>query len=557
MKQNRPASLKGTPTSKRLLKYVTTDFKLPTLLVVLCIIISAAAGVAGSMFLQILIDDYITPLIGSQGQGFNELFKALIIMGGIYYIGVVSTYIYGRTMAIIGQGVQKEIRNSMFRKMQDLPIKYFDQNSFGDIMSRYTNDVDTLRQMLSQSLPQLINCVVSCTFIFFAMLYTSPLLTLVVACILAIQLVITKKISSHSSSWYEKLQNSIGIINGYTEEMLAGQKVVKVFCHEEQAMSGFNELNEELYFNATWSARYSNILMPIMNNFANIQYVVLALIGGALTVSAISPISLGALVAFLQLSKSFSMPIGQVSQQLSSIVMAMAGAQRIFVLMDEEPEVDNGYVTLVNVRYEDDGKVVEVKEQNEQWAWKHPHSDGSVSYTPLNDVYGAWRAMEELYEEGKIRAIGLANFYPDRLIDLAAFNKITPAVNQIEVNPFFQRAEDQKVMLEKGVQMEGCAPFAEGKNDLFKNELLQTIGDQYGKSIAQVILRWHIQRGIVAIPKSANVDRMQQNFDVFDFQLSEADMQKIATLDQNQSSFFDHRDAAAVERLVGMVRNTN
>ena len=383
MKQNRPASLKGTPTSKRLLKYVTTDFKLPTLLVVLCIIISAAAGVAGSMFLQILIDDYITPLIGSQGQGFDELFKALIIMGGIYYIGVVSTYIYGRTMAIIGQGVQKEIRNSMFRKMQDLPIKYFDQNSFGDIMSRYTNDVDTLRQMLSQSLPQLINCVVSCTFIFFAMLYTSPLLTLVVVCILAIQLVITKKISSHSSSWYEKLQNSIGVINGYTEEMLAGQKVVKVFCHEEQAMSGFNELNEELYFNATWSARYSNILMPIMNNFANIQYVVLALVGGALTVSAISPISLGALVAFLQLSKSFSMPIGQVSQQLSSIVMAMAGAQRIFALMDEEPEVDNGYVTLVNVRYEVDGEVVEVKEQNEQWAWKHPHSDGSVSYTPL------------------------------------------------------------------------------------------------------------------------------------------------------------------------------
>ncbi|WP_137662585.1 aldo/keto reductase [Enterococcus hulanensis] len=178
-------------------------------------------------------------------------------------------------------------------------------------------------------------------------------------------------------------------------------------------------------------------------------------------------------------------------------------------------------------------------------------------HQPLNDVYGAWRAMEELYEEGKIRAIGLANFYPDRLIDLAVFNKITPAVNQIEVNPFFQRAEDQKVMLEKGVQMEGWAPFAEGKKDLFKNELLQTIGDQYGKSIAQVILRWHIQRGIVAIPKSANVDRMQQNFDVFDFQLSEADMQKIATLDQNQSSFFDHRDAAAVERLVGMVRNTN
>lgn len=178
-------------------------------------------------------------------------------------------------------------------------------------------------------------------------------------------------------------------------------------------------------------------------------------------------------------------------------------------------------------------------------------------HQPLNDVYGAWRAMEELYEEGKIRAIGLANFYPDRLIDLAAFNKITPAVNQIEVNPFFQRTEDQKVMLEKGVQMEGWAPFVEGKNDLFKNELLQTIGDQYGKSIAQVILRWHIQCGIVAIPKSANVDRMQQNFDMFDFQLSEADMQKIATLDQNQSSFFDHRDAATVERLVGMVRNTN
>ncbi len=370
-------------TIKRLFSYITTKYKTYFIFVLVCILLSTVAGVAGSLFLEILIDDYITPLLGTTNPVFDGLFKAMSVMAGIYVIGIISTFIYNRLMIVIAQGVLKEIRDEMFAHMQALPIKYFDTHPFGDVMSRFTNDADTLRQMITQSLPQVFASVVTIIAVFCAMLATSLYLTAVVILMLVIMFLITGKIGGKSAQFFIRQQESLGKTNAYIEELINGQKVVKVFCYEEEAKEKFDKLNDELCLNAAEANRYANILMPIMNNIGHLQYVMIAICGGALAVNHIGALTLGAIASFLQLSRTFGMPISQVSQQLNSIVMALAGAERIFYLLDEEVEIDDGYVTLVNVKFAGD-RMIETREQTGIWAWKHPHHDGSTTYTRLN-----------------------------------------------------------------------------------------------------------------------------------------------------------------------------
>lgn len=369
-------------TIKRLMSYVTGQHKAQFILVLVCILISSLAGVAGSLFLRTLIDDYIAPLLLEENPIFAGLLKAILIMAGIYLAGVVATFVYNRLMVVIAQSVLKKIRDGMFSHMQSLPIKYFDTHPHGNIMSHYTNDTDTLRQMISQSIPQVFSSVVTIIAVFCAMLSTSVYLTVLVIVMIFIMMFVVKKIGGKSGSYFIKQQQSLGQLNGYIEEMINGQKVIKVFCHEEKAKEGFDELNAELCKNATEANKFANILMPIMANLGTLQYVLLAIVGGALAISGIGGLTIGAIAAFLQLSRSFTMPISQVSQQVNSIVMALAGAQRIFDLMDEESEEDEGYVTLVNAKYAGD-TLVETSEYTGLWAWKHPHEDGSVTYTRL------------------------------------------------------------------------------------------------------------------------------------------------------------------------------
>lgn len=380
MKPNK-TPVKST-TIKRLMSYVTGQYKAQFALVIVCILISSLAGVAGSLFLKTLIDDYIAPLLLQENPVFTGLLQAILIMAGIYLAGVVATFIYNRLMVVIAQGVLKKIRDGMFSHMQSLPIKYFDTHPHGNIMSHYTNDTDTLRQMLSQSIPQVVSSIVTIIAVFIAMLSTSVYLTVLVIVMIFIMMFVVKKIGGKSGSYFKKQQQSLGQLNGYIEEMIHGQKVIKVFCHEEKAKQGFEELNEELRNNATEANTFANILMPIMANLGTLQYVLIAIVGGALAIGGIGGLTIGAIAAFLQLSRSFTMPISQVSQQVNSIVMALAGAQRIFDLMDEESEQDEGYVTLVNAKYVGD-TLVETTEYTGVWAWKHPHEDGSVTYTRL------------------------------------------------------------------------------------------------------------------------------------------------------------------------------
>lgn len=369
-------------TIKRLLSYISKDYKVPFICVLVCILLSSVAGVLGSMSIQVVIDDYITPLLGSSSPDFSGLARFMGIMIVIFAIGTLATYLFNRTMVIIAQGVLKTIRDDMFCHMQKLPIKYFDTHTHGDLMSRYTNDTDTLRQMIAQSLPQMFSSIITIVFVFFAMVKTSIYLTLFVLVVVFIMLNIAKTIAGKSGSFFMQQQVSLGKTNGYIEEMINGQKVVKVFCHEEEAKEQFDKLNEELCDNATQANSFANILMPIMANIGNIQYVLIAVIGGALAINHIGGLTIGAIAAFLQLSKSFMMPISQVSQQLNAVAMALAGAGRIFEMMDEEVEVDDGYVTLVNAKREN-GELVESKERTGLWAWKHPHGDGTVTYTEL------------------------------------------------------------------------------------------------------------------------------------------------------------------------------
>ncbi|MEE0762548.1 MAG: ABC transporter ATP-binding protein [Acutalibacteraceae bacterium] len=369
-------------TAGRLMGYVFKGYKLRFFVVTICILVSAIVTVVGSLFIQKLIDDFITPLSQSPNPDFSGLLKAVGIMAVIYASGVLSTFLYNRMMVSISQGVLKDIRMEMFSKMQSLPIRYFDTHTHGDIMSHYTNDTDALRQMLSQSIPQILSASVSVIFVFFTMVFTNWALTLVVILGCVIMFTTIKFITGKSSRYFVKQQISLGDINGYIEEMIGGQKVVKVFCHEEKAKEAFDKHNDELRKNADNANKYANILMPIMQNLGNLQYVLIAIVGGLLAVNGLAGMTLGTIAAFLQLSKSFTQPLGQCSQQLNAVIMALAGAQRIFELMDEEPEQDEGYVTLVNSQYVD-GKLTEADHRTGSWAWKHPHGDGTVTYTPL------------------------------------------------------------------------------------------------------------------------------------------------------------------------------
>lgn len=386
-------------TIKRLLRYITGEFRLRFAAVLLFILVSAVAGVAGSLFLEILIDDYIAPLLLEAAPVFTGLMKAILIMAGIYLIGIASSLLYNFIMVAISQGVLRTIRFELFEHMQSLPIRYFDTHTHGDVMSYYTNDTDTLRQMLSQSVPQIFSSAVTIIAVFFAMLYTSvPLTVLVLVCVV-LMLTVTAKIAGKSSSYFVKQQSALGTVNGYIEEMIGGQKVVKVFCHEDTAKKNFDRLNDELFHNADKANKYANILMPIMQNLGNLQYVLIAIVGGALALSGASGMTLGAIAAFLQLSKSFTQPISQISQQLNSVVMALAGAERIFSLMGEESEYDEGYVTLVNASYQGEA-LVEANRHTGIWAWKHPHGDGTITYTKLEGEVRFYDVDFE-YEEGK------------------------------------------------------------------------------------------------------------------------------------------------------------
>ncbi len=374
---------------KRLLGYMK-PFRVQAILVAVSIIISSFAGVASSLFIKTLIDDHIMPLIGVENPDFSGLVSAIIGMCVIFVLGIVSTLCYNRLMATISQGILKNIRDEMFSHMQKLPVKYFDTNTHGDVMSFYTNDTDALRQMLSQSLPSFLSSLITIISVFISMLTMSVWLTLVVVVFLVFIFMVTGFVAGKSGHYFMRLQTSVADLNGYVEEMVNGQRVIKVFCHEDTAKREFGEKNETLRNDIAKANSYANILMPVNNCMGYLLYVILAIIGGVMAINgvtniacfAVNTLTLGAIASFLQLSRSFIGPIGQVSQQLNAVVMAMAGAQRIFSLLDEKPETDDGYVTLVNAKYEN-GQLTETEERTHIWAWKHPHGDGTVTYTEV------------------------------------------------------------------------------------------------------------------------------------------------------------------------------
>ena len=370
-------------TLKRILSYVGKEYKFHIIVVFICIIIGSLAGVAGSLFIQRLIDDYITPMLLSTGApDYTPLIGAISIMAVIYLAGALANWSYNFIMVSVSQGVMKKIRDELFTHMQKLPIKYFDTHAHGDLMSHYTNDTDTLRQMISQSIPQMFSSIITITSVFCAMVYTSIPLTVMILIFVFIMMQVAKKVGGNSAKYFIKQQKSLGKINGYIEEMINGIKVVKVFGYEDDSKKNFDELNEQLCDDATKANRFANILMPILANIGNLQYVMVAFVGGVLALSGASMISVGQIATFMLLSKNFSMPVSQVSQQLNSIAMALAGAERIFNLMDEDTEFDEGYVTLVNAEYVN-GEIKETAKRTGVWAWKHPRNDGTVTYTKL------------------------------------------------------------------------------------------------------------------------------------------------------------------------------
>ncbi|MBP3759135.1 MAG: ABC transporter ATP-binding protein, partial [Firmicutes bacterium] len=363
-------------TVKRLLSYLSA-YKAKLVLVFICILVATLASVASSLFLQTLIDDYVMPLVGALAPDFSALFRALMIMCAVYLTGIVSVLFYNRTMAVISQGTLKIIRDEMFRHMQELPIRYFDRNTHGDIMSHFTNDADTLRQMLSQTLPQLFSSVISLVAVFCSMLHLSIWLTLLTVAFTFFSLFLVKSIASRSGGYFVKQQKSLGELNGFIEEMVNGEKVIKVFCHEGKAMEEFAEKNEDLRQNMSKANALSMLIMPMMGNLGNVLYVLVALVGGAMGIAGVmnlsiggeATVTMGTIASFLVLSRNFMNPITQVSQQLNSVIMAMAGAGRIFELLDEKTEKDTGRISLVNVR-EENGELVQCEEKTGIWAWK-------------------------------------------------------------------------------------------------------------------------------------------------------------------------------------------
>jgi len=369
---------------KRLLRYIGR-YRWQLLVVLVCILASSITSVVGMTFLETIIDEHIKPLLLVGEPDFGGLAIVIGQMAATFSVGIVAMLIQGLLMARIAQGTQKRIRDEMFSHMQRLPIRYFDTHTFGDVMSHYTNDIETLQQMLGQSIPNTLSSLVTIVTLFITMLIKSPFLTLFVLLTMAAMLMVTGKIGGNSAKFFKAQQQSLGALNGYIEEMISGQKVVKVFTHEDETKAEFDRRNDELRHNATQANIFANILMPIMANLGNLQYILVAILGGALAVATKeSFITLGGITVFLQLSKNFSRPVSQISQQMNAIIMAMAGAERIFKLLDEEPEVDDGYVTLVNAVEHADGSLTETDKRTGVWAWKHPHqADGTVTYTKV------------------------------------------------------------------------------------------------------------------------------------------------------------------------------
>ena len=370
-------------TFLRLLGYLKPY--MPRLIImVVCVILSTVASVMSNASLETLIEDFVKPMLSQQTPDFGPLIRFLCLMACIYVAGMVATFLSNFLMVPVAQGIQKNIRDTMFTHMQKLPIRYFDTHQVGDIMSRYTSDIDTLRQMIAQSIPQCITSAITIVVVFFAMLFTSPILTAIVIVSVICIFFITAKVAGNSAKFFVGQQKALGAVNGYVEEMVGGQRVVKVFTHEEVCKEEFDKLNNELRANAFKAGAFTNMMGPVNNNLSYIQYSILAVVGALLVIGSKEALrTTGALVSFLLFSRTFNQPIGQVSNQINSIVMALAGAERIFELLDEEPEADNGYVTLVNAEISPDGTITETDKHTGHWAWKHPHGDGTLTYTEL------------------------------------------------------------------------------------------------------------------------------------------------------------------------------
>ena len=370
-------------TIMRVLKYVCKRYGLQMVIVVVCIVITVLSNLQGTMFMQTLIYDYIMPMLKEHSNDFGPLLGAIGRVALFYAAGVISMFTQSMIMVYVTQGTLRDLRDDMFTSMEDLPIRYFDTHAHGDIMSVYTNDIDTLRQMISQSIPQLLNSLITIVGVFVCMVTLNITLTILTLAMVGVMLLVTKKLGGNSAKYFTEQQKDLGIVNGNIEEMMNGQKVVKVFCHEEESIEQFNELNDQLFDSANKANKYANILMPANAQIGNISYVLVAVVGGLLALNGIGGFTLGGLASFLSFNRSFTMPINQVSMQLNFIVMAMAGANRVFALLDEEPEVDNGYVTLVNAK-EENGQIVESEKRTGMWAWKHFHkADGTTTYVKL------------------------------------------------------------------------------------------------------------------------------------------------------------------------------
>ena len=395
MKMNKKTAKKPAPrrpqitketlrTGKRLLKYVTGTYKGEFAFVIVCILMCSISNIAVSFSMKFLLDDFIMPLVGMSDPNFGELYKALGVLGAIFVLGILASFAYSRLMVKIGQGVLKRVRDEMFEHMQTLPIRYFDQNTNGSIMSLYTNDTDTLRQMINQSIPQVLMSGFTIIVTFISMLVLSPLLTILAVLIIFLMAFAAKKLTGGSGKYFLSQQRDLADVTGFVEERMNGQRVVKVFNHEEKSEEEFDALNEELYISSSKAHTYASVMGPVMGNIGNIQFVLTAVLGGVLLLANIGGMTIGTIASYLQFTKSFTQPFMQVAQQFNSIIMALAGAERIFKMMDEPSEVDDGYVTLVNARKDENGNIVECKERTGLWAWKHPHqADGSVTYTEL------------------------------------------------------------------------------------------------------------------------------------------------------------------------------
>ena len=387
-------------TLKRLFSLITKKYKFSFLLVFVCIIANAVVSALSALFIGNIIDDYITPLLEMHVPDYSNLLRAIIVMAFIFLVGIITTLSQQLLMVRISQGVMKNIRDDMFDHMQTLPIKYFDTHTHGDVMSYYTNDIDTLRMMISQSIPQLMSSVVTIVVYLVMMFSTNVWLTLFVLLFVAFTLFISGKVAGKSGKYFVTQQQALGKENGFIEEMINGQKVVKVFNHEQKAKEDFDKLNDSLFDTSYKANKFVNILGPINGNLGHLQYVLIAVVGGVLAISGFDPgLTLGVIATFLVSSKAFTMPITQVAQQAGSIVMALAGAQRIFNLLDEKSEEDQGYVTLVNAKYEN-GQLTECKEHTGLWAWKHPHEDGTLTYTELKGEVNL-HEVDFAYVEGK------------------------------------------------------------------------------------------------------------------------------------------------------------